>query len=124
MSFCTAINCLDGRVQEPANAFLKKYFNVKYVDMITEAGPVQYLTEKQKCEITDSILKRVELTILRHNTVGIAIMAHYDCLGNPVSEEVQRRQLKEAAEFLKKRFPKERVETFWIDAKWQVRTVD
>jgi len=111
-------------VQEPAVAFLKKYFNVKYVDMITEAGPVQYLADKQKSEITDSILKRVELAILRHNTVGIAVIAHYDCLGNPAPEEIQKQQLKEAAEFLKKHFPKERIETFWIDANRQVRTVD
>ncbi|MDD5010939.1 MAG: hypothetical protein PHQ00_02320 [Phycisphaerae bacterium] len=123
MTFCTAINCLDGRVQEPAVAFLKKHYGVKYVDMITEAGPVQYLTDKQRCEITDSILKRVELTVLRHNPNGIAIMAHYDCLGNPVPEEIQKQQLKEAAEFLKKHFPKERIETFWIDGDWQVNEI-
>jgi hypothetical protein len=123
MTFCTAINCLDGRVQEPVVAFLKKYFGVKYVDMVTEAGPVQYLGEPQG-EITASILKRVELTIIRHNPVGIAVTAHYDCLGNPVSEETQKRQLKDAAHFLRGKFPGETIETFWVDSNWQVNIVD
>jgi hypothetical protein len=39
MSYCTAINCMDGRVQLPTTAFQKERFNVDHVDMITEAGP-------------------------------------------------------------------------------------
>jgi hypothetical protein len=124
MTFCTAINCLDGRVQEPVVAFLKNHFGVKYVDMITEAGPVQYLADGQQGQTAVSILQRVELTITRHNPLGIAVIAHYDCLGNPVSEEIQRRQLRRAKEFLRGKFPLEKIETFWVDSGWQVNIVD
>ena len=124
MTFCTAINCLDGRVQEPVVAFLKNHFKVKYVDVVTEAGPVQYLADEQEGQTAVSILNRVELTIKRHNPVGIAVVAHYDCLGNPVSEKIQKRQLKDAADFLRRKFPKEKIETFWIDSNWRVNIVD
>jgi hypothetical protein len=34
----TAINCIDGRVQEPVAAWLKERYHLDYVDMITEPG--------------------------------------------------------------------------------------
>ena len=39
MSFCTAINCMDGRVQLPVIRFLQERFKVDYVDVISEPGP-------------------------------------------------------------------------------------
>lgn len=40
MKFCTAINCMDGRVQLPVINYLKKHFKVNYVGSITEPGEV------------------------------------------------------------------------------------
>ena len=37
--FGTAVNCMDGRVQEPVLAWLKERYELEHVDMITEAGP-------------------------------------------------------------------------------------
>ena len=34
ITFATAINCMDGRVQIPVIEYLKKEFKVDYVDMI------------------------------------------------------------------------------------------
>jgi len=39
MEFCTAINCMDGRVQIPVISFLEERFNARYVDVISEPGP-------------------------------------------------------------------------------------
>ena len=50
MSFATAINCLDGRVQEPVAKFLKKKFGASYVDAITAPGPVKVITNKSGSE--------------------------------------------------------------------------
>jgi len=41
MSFCTAINCMDGRTQLPVNEFMRRKLGVAYVDTITEAGSVR-----------------------------------------------------------------------------------
>ena len=43
MKFATAVNCMEGRTQLPVIAYLKKKFEVDYVDMVTEAGPVKIL---------------------------------------------------------------------------------
>jgi len=34
MSYCTVINCMDGRVQLPVIKYLKERFDVDYVDSI------------------------------------------------------------------------------------------
>jgi hypothetical protein len=43
MTFCTVVNCIDGRVQLPVIEFLKNRFGVDFVDCITEAAPVRIL---------------------------------------------------------------------------------
>ncbi len=45
--FAVAINCMDGRIQIPVIDYVKKRFHVRYVDMITEPGPVRILSEKR-----------------------------------------------------------------------------
>ena len=32
MKFCTAVTCMDGRIQLPVIAYLQKRFNAEYVD--------------------------------------------------------------------------------------------
>lgn len=124
MSFCTAVNCMDGRVQEPVVAFLKKYFNVEYVDMITEPGPVRFLAEEQQSETTASILERIDISAGKHKSIGIAIIAHYDCAGNPQPQHVQKEQLKTAKDFVKSKYPQLPVIMLWVDADWQVGEVE
>ena len=47
--FGTAINCMDGRVQEPVAKFLKEIYGIDFVDTITEPGPVKILSENSRC---------------------------------------------------------------------------
>ena len=51
MSFYTAINCMDGRIQESVTNYIKKKYNVLFVDMITSAGPVKILSISKKFKI-------------------------------------------------------------------------
>lgn len=120
MSFATAINCMDGRVQEQTITFLKKHFNVKYVDMITEPGPVRDLSGDGDEKITESILRRAKISIEAHNSVGIAVIAHYDCAGNPVDDRTQKSQIAKSVEILKKQFPGHEVIALWIGSDWTV----
>ncbi len=46
-TFATAINCMDGRTQEPIINYMKNKFKVDYVDMISEPGPVKALAENK-----------------------------------------------------------------------------
>ena len=44
-TFFTAINCMDGRVQLPVIKYVQEKFDILFVDMITEPGPILYLSE-------------------------------------------------------------------------------
>lgn len=122
-TFYTAINCMDGRVQLPAINYLKARFGVDYVDSITEAGPVLYLAEKTDSVQTKSILRRTDISIKNHKSKGIAIVAHYDCAGNPADEEKQSNQLISAVNFLAERYPSVEITGLWVDSNWSVTEI-
>jgi len=123
MSFATAVNCVDGRVQEPVREHLVERFGVAYVDMITEAGPVALLADEQQSPLTRSIFERVAISVDKHQSSGIAVIAHHDCAGNPVDEATQRSQLGRAVRFVASRYPKLPVVGLWVNADWQAEEV-
>ncbi len=98
--FATAINCIDGRVQKPVTDYIQKTFSVDYVDMITEPGPNKVFAEGNDINTIDSLKEKVKISVEKHNSRVIAIAAHYDCAANPANEDVQKKQLREAAEII------------------------
>ncbi|MDQ7033188.1 MAG: hypothetical protein Q9M37_10825 [Desulfonauticus sp.] len=122
MKFCTVINCMDGRVQLPVINYLLKRFNVDYVDSITEPGPILILAEQKNKTLIDSILARVNVSIEKHSSVGIAVVGHYDCAGNPVSKDVQLQQLQKAVQFLREKYDVPII-SLWVDENWQVEEI-
>ena len=115
MSFCTAINCMDGRVQLPVIPFLQDYFKAEFVDCITEPGPVRIFAKTTDLMVLNSIITRVDISVKQHGSGGIAICAHPDCAGNPVDNEVQKAQLKRSVIFLKEAYPTVDVIGLWIE---------
>jgi len=114
--FATAINCIDGRVQKPVAAYMQKSFNVDYVDMITEPGPNKILSEGKDASIVASLKKKVEISIKKHNSQIIAIVAHYDCAGNPENEDVQKEHLCKAVNvIISWGFPVKKIIALWLD---------
>jgi len=122
--FATTINCMDGRVQVPVIEYIKTKYNVDYVDMITEAGPVCLLSKREENNITESIRKLVELSILKHRSQLIALVAHYDCAGNPVGKEVQIQQMHLAMRNVAKWNHSIQVIGLWVDKNWGVNKVE
>ncbi len=123
MKFCTAINCMDGRTQIPVIEFLKKRFKVKYVDMISEPGPNRILAEQKNSSVIASIFSRIKISIERHGSVGIAVVGHYDCAGNPADKQVQYEHTKTAIDVIRKHYDKIPVIGLWVDKNWKVREV-
>ncbi len=120
--FVCAINCMDGRVQVPVIRFLSQLTGADYVDMVTEPGPVRILSEG-KPEETEQIKKRVAISVQKHQSRLVAVVAHYDCAGNPVNKEQQLIQLQRAIEEIKNwHFPVE-VIGLWVDENWQVSQI-
>jgi len=114
--FATAINCMDGRVQKPVAEYIQKNFSVDYVDMITEPGPNKILSEGKDIAIIESLKRKVEISVEKHNSQVVAIAAHYDCAGNPENEDGQKKHLQEAVNVITAwGFPVKKIIALWLD---------
>ncbi|MDA3843526.1 MAG: hypothetical protein PF588_04040 [Candidatus Kapabacteria bacterium] len=123
MSRYCVVNCMDGRIQIPVIEFVKENYGVEYVDAVTEAGPIIYLSDKQDSEECRSIVRRVAVSEKKNKSVGAAVVAHYDCQGNPLGKEGQLKQLEKSVEFLKKSFPNLSIKGLWVNEKWQCEEI-
>ncbi len=123
MSFYTVVNCMDGRVQLPVINYLKDRFGADYIDSVTEAGPVLYLAGKRDSAQRKSILERIDISINKHQSKGIAVAAHYDCAGIQVDEEIQIGQLREAIKFLAGRYANVEITGLWVGSNWSCREI-
>ncbi len=123
MSFCTVINCMDGRTQLPAINFLTRRFAADYVDSITEPGPVDILAEQKNESLLKSIFDRLDISVNQHGSKSVAIVAHHDCTGNPEDKERQIGQLALAVGFVQSKYETCEVIGLWIDENWKVTEV-
>lgn len=115
MNFCTAVNCIDGRVQLPVIEYLQKRFKVSYVDSITEPGPNLILAEQVNKNIVRSIFNRICISIEKHNSIGIAVVGHYDCAGNPAPRDKQDIHTIKAMQTIKYKFKDVEIIGLWVD---------
>lgn len=83
--FGTALNCIDGRTQIPVIQWLKENFSLDYIDMITEPGMDKVLSQGC-CEDIFRIKNSTMISIGAHDSHVIAVVGHYDCAANPVSD--------------------------------------
>ena len=118
-TFCTLINCMDGRVQTSCNAWMRACFGAEHVDTITAPGPVKRLAEGQGGELLDY----VRISVEKHGSKTIAIAAHPECAGNPVEKDVQLEELKKAVAVLKAEFPQTEVVALWANLDGAVEDV-
>jgi len=123
MSFSTAINCMDGRVQLPVIEYLRQRFSTEYVDTITEPGPNLILSEGDDQPLFQSIRDRLDISVNQHGSTGIAVVGHYDCAGNPASKEEQIRQIHQSIDSLRHHSGSVEIIGLWVDENWEVYEV-
>ena len=123
MRFCTVINCMDGRVQMPVIRYLQNRFNVDYVDSITEAGPDLILSETKDTIAVKTILDRLEISIEKHHSVGIAIVGHHDCAGNPVPKEDHIKHIQKSVTLLRQQYENLEIIGLWVGQDWEVKEI-
>ena len=114
---------MDGRTQLPVNEYLRDLLNTDYVDTITEPGPVRILAEQQDSSLAKSILDRIDISVGKHKSKTIAIVAHYDCAGNPLDKDKQLEQLTKAVKWLSEKYPEVKVLGLWVDSDWTVTQI-
>ena len=120
MAFCTAVNCMDGRTQQPVSDYLRRRFAAECVDTVTEPGPDGILAAGTDRATIDSIFRRVGISLERHGSRSIAIVSHHDCAGHPVDKQSHVRDVLLAASRLAERFAPAEVIALWVDEDWQV----
>ena len=123
MKFCTVITCMDGRVQLPVIKYLQDRFDIEYVDTITEPGPNLILAEQKEAALLHSIFARLKISIVKHNSIGVAVVGHYDCAGNPASEDKQIVHTEKAVELVRKQHAEIEVIGLWVDENWKVNEI-
>jgi carbonic anhydrase-like protein len=118
--FATSVSCMDGRIQIPLINWIKENFSVDYVDTITEPG-----IDKKVADNTDleSIKTKVGISINKHESELIVVSGHYDCAGNPVSNEEHITQIKKGIEVISSWNLGVKVVGVWVDDTWKINTV-
>lgn len=111
--FVTAVNCIDGRVQAPLAEWMKTAFHAEYVDVVTEPGPEKALTQGAAERIA-AIREKVAVSVNAHHSSVLAIAAHFDCAGNPVTDEQHKQQVRAASEVAKEWAMQVRIVGLWI----------
>jgi len=120
--FATALNCMDGRVQEPVIKFLKNKYKVDFVDMITEPGMDKILAESDQ-KTLNGIRQKLEISVKKHGSKIVAIVGHTDCAGNPVEKEQHISHIKKGKKIIESMNFKVKVLGLWVNEKWKVEIV-
>jgi len=121
-TFATAINCMDGRVQDPVSQWMIEQFNVDYVDVITEPGPDKTMTEGP-LDGLESIKHRVNISVNTHGSRIVAMVVHHDCAGFPVSKEEHLAALQKCTEIIESWLFPVRIVGLWVNEQWKVEVV-
>jgi hypothetical protein len=118
--FATSVSCMDGRIQIPLTNWIKGNFSVDYVDTITEPGIDKLVADNTDLE---SIKIKVGISINKHESELIVVSGHYDCAGNPVSNEEHITQIKKGIEVISSWNLGVKVVGVWVDDTWKINTV-
>jgi carbonic anhydrase len=118
--FATSVSCMDGRIQIPLTNWIKENFSIDYVDTITEPGIDKLVADNTDLE---SIKIKVGISINKHESELIVVSGHYDCAGNPVSNEEHITQIKKGIEVISSWNLGVKVVGVWVDDTWKINTV-
>jgi len=118
--FATSISCMDGRIQIPLANWIKENHSVDYVDAITEPGVDKKVSGDSDL---DSIKSKVAISINAHKSGLIVVSGHFDCAGNPVSNEEHFTQIKKSVEVISSWNLGVNVIGVWVDENWKVNPV-
>ena len=118
--FATSISCMDGRIQFPINQWIKENYSVDYVDTITEPGVDKKVAEDINLELLKS---KTLISVNIHKSGLIVISGHYDCAGNPVSNEMHISQIKKGVQVINSWNLGVKVMGVWVDENWKINLV-
>jgi len=116
----TCLNCMDGRVQLPVLNWIKEHYSVDFVDVITEAGMDNVLSNQEDIR---EVLRSITISVNVNKSTRLFVVGHYDCRGNPVEESVHRQEINSAVKRLKETWPRHEIVGLWVNKTWSVEIV-
>lgn len=116
----TCLNCMDGRVQLPVLHWIKENYQVDFVDVITEAGMDNVLSNQEDIR---EVLRSITISVNVNKSSRLFVVGHYDCRGNPVDEKVHRQEISSAVLRLKGHWPGHEIVGLWVNKNWAVEVV-
>ena len=121
--FGTAINCIDGRTQEPVIDFMKQKYNIDGVDMVTFPGVDGVISNGENSDEIAFIRNAVSISIEKHRSRIIAVVGHFDCAGNPGNREHHYADIKKAVNEVSSWSFHAQVVGFYVNDKKQIEEV-
>jgi len=115
--FATSVSCMDGRIQLPLAKWIKENYSVDYVDAITEPGVDKKVAENLEL---GTIKNKIGISINAHKSELIVVSGHYDCAGNPVSDDEHISQIKKGVKVISSWNLGAKVVGVWVDDSWNV----
>jgi carbonic anhydrase len=114
--FAAVITCMDGRIQTRTIDQLMTRFGARHIDNITMTGAVKHLSGTVTAT-GEGLLESLAVSVRAHGTTQVAIVAHAECAGNPVPDDEQKGQLRDAVITVRGRFPDLEVIALFLDPK-------
>jgi hypothetical protein len=121
-TFATVLGCIDGRASIPTMLFVKAHLGVDYVDYISEPGPDKAYLQSPPEAIAE-IQRKLAVSLSAHHSEAIAVVAHHDCAGNPISREDHLTAVRACAAALSRWQPTVRVLGLWVNEDWQIELI-
>lgn len=121
--FGTAINCIDGRTQEPVIDFMKQKYNIDGVDLVTFPGVDGVISNGENSDKIALIRNAVSISIEKHRSGIIAVVGHFDCAGNPGNREHHYEDIQKAVNEVSSWSFHAQVVGFYVNDKKQIEEV-
>jgi len=118
MSFATCLNCIDGRTHLPLIDWIRTYYGVQFVDLITEPAMVELLA--CGCQENTLLLNKIRLSLEKHNSKIIIVAGHHDCAGCSKNNLEHKKDLNQAVVNLSEIFPEVHISGVWVNGNWTV----
>jgi hypothetical protein len=122
--FGTAINCIDGRTQEPVIDFMKQEYGIDGVDMVTFPGVDGIISSLGNFNTIALIRNAVSISVERHGSRIIAVVGHFDCAGNPGNREHHYAHIRKAVQQVSSWNFDAIIVGFYVNDKWQIEEVN
>lgn len=120
-TFGTAFNCIDGRAQGAVSDWVKQNLGVDFVDTVTAAGMDRLMNDSE--ETIKDIKRYGEISVTKHGSKHVVIAGHYDCAGNPVSDDEHKEHIRQAVEKICSWSWPIEVAGLWVNSDWQIERV-